>query len=74
MKSSELQRLCDGALRRNLPANVTARIRRLLESGHSAKAVLALYRKAGATRKTLTGLAIEAEIEAIAAEIKTRRN
>jgi chaperone required for assembly of F1-ATPase len=74
MSLKDLERLCDGVLRKNLPAEITGRIRRLLESGHSPRTILALYRKAGATRKTLAGLAVEAEIAAVAAEIKARRN
>lgn len=71
---SELDLLCQNVLRKNLPASIAAGIRRLLESGHSARSVLSLYRRAGATRRTMTGLAIEAEIDAVAAELKARKN
>jgi hypothetical protein len=70
----ELERACDAVLRGALPAGLAVVIRRLLERGESAEAVLEACRRAGATRGTMTGLAVEAEIEAVAAELKTRQN
>jgi hypothetical protein len=70
----ELSRECDAVLRAGLPAGLAATIRRLLEAGQSPGAVLEACRQAGATQVTFTGLAVEAEIEAVAAEIQARRN
>jgi hypothetical protein len=74
MTDDELARLCDDALRRGLPASLTALIRQMLERGEHPAAVLAACHKAGATRDTFTGLAIEAEIAAVMNEINARRN
>lgn len=70
----ELERACDAALRSGLPAGLATAIRELLEHGASPQAVLEACHKAGATRGTLTGLAAEVEIEAVAAELRARQN
>jgi len=57
-----------------LPAGLAATIRRLLEAGEPPAAVLDACRQAGATQDTFTGLAVEAEVEAVAAEIRARLN
>lgn len=69
-----LERACNAALRRCLPAGLCVLIRELLERGASADDVLTACRQAGATPHKLTGLAIEAEIEAVSAEIRARAN
>lgn len=74
MTNDELTRFCDATLRKGLSATLTALIRRLLERGEHPADVLAACRKAGASRRTLTGLAIEAEIAAVSNELRARRN
>jgi len=70
----DLSRACDAVLRGAIPAPLAAAIRRLLEAGEPPEAVLTACRRAGATPDRLTGLAVEAEVEAVAAEIQARRN
>jgi hypothetical protein len=70
----EFSRACDAVLRSTLFAPLAAAIRRMLEAGETPETVLALFEKAGATRATVVGLAVEAEVEAVAAEIRARRN
>jgi hypothetical protein len=71
---NEFSRKCDAVLRSTLPAPLAAAIRRLLEAGETPETVLALFENAGATQARMVGLAVEAEVEAIAAEIQARRN
>ncbi|HTU18975.1 MAG TPA: hypothetical protein VMG10_13020 [Gemmataceae bacterium] len=70
----EFARECDAVLRSSIPAPLAATIRRLLEAGEPPAKVLDACRKAGATQDTFTGLPVEAEIEAVAAEIQATRN
>lgn len=74
MSDDNLQRQCENALREGLSSGLVVEIRRLLEAGHAPSDVLAGCRLAGATTDTLTRLGVEAEIEAVAAEIQARRN
>lgn len=74
MSDDNLQRQCENALREGLSSGLVVEIRRLLEAGHAPADVLAGCRRAGVTTDTLTGLGVEAEIEAVAAEIQARRN
>lgn len=70
----ELERACNKVLRSQLPAGLVGMIRTLLERGEHPKKVLYFCRQAGATRDTMTGLAVEAEIDAVLAEIQSRKN
>jgi hypothetical protein len=70
----EFSRECDAVLRSTLPAPLAAAIRTMLEAGETPETVLALFETAGATQDTMVGLAVEAEVEAVAAEIRARQN
>ncbi len=71
---SELHRLCDSWLRDSITPALVGSIRRRLEAGESPEKVLAHCRRYGATRNTMIGRALEAEIEAVALEIRMRAN
>jgi hypothetical protein len=70
----ELERACNTALRSLLSPTLVGSIRRLLENGVPPDKVMEHCCNAGATRGTMTVLAIVAEIEAILAEMAARRN
>ena len=67
---TELEQACDDTLRSFVSPQLKVSLRRLLAEGHTKNEVLRLVRSYGATRRTFTGLAIEAEVEAILRDMR----
>lgn len=63
MKQSELEKICDSALKKCMPQNLLALIQNLRSQGYSQRAILTAVKKSGAKQNSLTYLACEAVLK-----------